>query len=194
MPGRASRMLAATLVLVGVTGCGSGAADKAEPPQRPAIDARGGAPTTTVDAIGTVKRAVATTRQASSAHYAGSFFFDAGPLGTDDPATGSVSLSGGTATYDVDMKAETDGLVAPGTPPDQVVLHVRDMGDKLFLQFPAAFTSAGVGDRGVQVPEKSPPAGVETPPGFANVSGRVLLAARLLRPGSCFDVLDRATS
>jgi hypothetical protein len=195
MRSKAGRMLAATALLATLASCGGGGSDKTETTEPP-VDARGGSPTSTgPDALATVKQAVATTKKAGPALFAGSFFFDAGALGTDDPAGGSVTLaSPSSATYDVDMKAETDGLVAPGTPADQVVLHVRDTGDALYLQFPAAFTSAGVGDRWVRIPPVAAPTGVETPPGFEQVSGRVFLAARLLRPASCFDVLERVTS
>jgi hypothetical protein len=189
-------MLAATALLATLVSCGGGGSDKTETTQTPPVDARAGGPTTTgPDALATVKQAVTATTIAGPARFAGSFFFDAGALGTDDPASGTVTLgSPGTATYDVDMKAETEGLVAPGTPPDQVVLHVRDTGDALYLQFPAAFASANVGTRWVRIRPVSAPTGVESLAGFQQVSARVFLAARLLRPGSCFDLLDRATS
>jgi hypothetical protein len=188
---KASRMLAATLVLVGAAGCGSGGSTTSE---RPAVRERGGSTTTPASAIDAVKRAIATSREGDTAHYAGSFFFDAGPLGTDDPAAGSVSLRNQTAAYTVDMQQETTGLVPPGTPPSGAQLRVRDVGGRLYLQFPAAFQSAGVGDRWVSVDALAPPTGTTLPPGFEQVSGRPFLAARLLRPATCFDILGSATS
>jgi len=184
-------MLAATLVLVGATSCGSGGSSTTE---KPAVRERGGATTTAPDALETVKAAVATSNRAESARFSGSFFFDASALGTDDPAQGTASLRAGTASYVVDMQKETDGLVPPSTPPSELQMRVRDVDGKLYLQFPAAFASAGVGADWVRIDAKSAPEGVKLPPGFGQVSSRPFLAARLLRPSTCFDVLDSATS
>jgi hypothetical protein len=187
----ASRMLAATLVLVGATSCGSGGSSTSD---RPAVRERGGNTTTPTSAIDTVKRAVATSRKGGSAQYAASFFFDAGPLGTEDPAAGSVSLSDGAAEYTIDMSGSTTGLVPPSTPITDIQLRVRDLGGALYLQFPTAFASAGIGNAWVRIADASDPAGVQMPKGFENVSARTFLAARLLRPETCFDILDSATS
>jgi hypothetical protein len=189
----ASRTLAATLVLVGATSCGSGGSDGSTS-ERPAVQERGGGTTSTSDAIATVRHAVAASRAGDTVHYAGSFYFDAGELGTDDPAAGGASLDGSTAAYTVDMQAETKGLVAPGTPKSDIQLRVRDVGGQLYLQFPAAFESAGVGDQWVRIPDNSDPGGVQLPPGFEKVSARPFLAARLLRPQTCLDILQSATT
>jgi hypothetical protein len=188
---KASRMLAATLVLVGATGCGSGGSSQND---RPAVRERGGETTAPESAIDTVRDAIETSSEANTARYLGSFFFDAGPLGTDDPAAGSASLQDRTARYVVDMQAETEGLVPEGTPSAEVRLEVRDLGDELYLRFPAAFESAGVGDAWVRMPAVAEPTGENVPPGFEAVSGRVFLAARLLRPQTCFDLLQTATT
>jgi hypothetical protein len=191
MQHRASRMLAATLVLVGVTSCGSGGSSTTEHPD---VRERGGATTTAPDALETVKEAVATSNRSDSARFSGSFFFDANALGTDDPADGTVSMRAGAASYVVDMQKETEGLVPPSTPRNQLQMRVRDVNGKLYLQFPAAFASAGIGNSWVAIPSKSAPEGVQLPPGFSQVSQRPFLAARLLRPSACFDVIDSATS
>jgi len=120
---RASRMLAATLVLVGAASCGSGGSSTTE---RPPVADRGGGTTTTSDATELVKRAIETSRDAQTAQFAGSFFFDAGALGTDDPASGVVRFLDGTADYTVDMQNETVVLVPEGTPPEDVRLRVRE--------------------------------------------------------------------
>jgi hypothetical protein len=46
----------------------------------------------------------------------------------------------------------------------------------------------------VVINAKSAPTGVQLPPGFSQVSERPFLAARLLRPATCFDVIESATS
>jgi hypothetical protein len=189
----ASRTLAATLVLVGATSCGSGGSDGSTS-ERPAVRERGGGTTSTSNAIATIRHAIVASREGDTAHYAGSFYFDAGELGTDDPAGGGASLADGTSSYTVDMQAETTGLVAKGTPPGDIQLRVRDVGGQLYLQFPAAFESAGVGDSWVRIPDDADPAGVQLPLGFEKASPRPFLAARLLRPQACLDILDRATS
>jgi hypothetical protein len=189
----ASRTLAATLVLVGAASCGSGGSDGSTG-ERPAVQERGGGTTSTSNAIRTVRHAAAASRAGDAVHYRGSFYFDAGELGTDDPASGAASLDDGTASYTVDMQAATTGLVPAGTPPSDIQLRVRDVGGQLYLQFPAAFASAGVGDSWVRIPEDADPAGVQLPRGFEKVSSRPFLAARLLRPATCLDILDRATS
>jgi hypothetical protein len=188
---KAGRMLAATLVLVGAASCGSGGSDTET---RPPVRERGGETTAPPNVLDTVKRAIATSKDAGTASFAGSFFFDAAPLGTDDPAAGTVSLRDGTAQYTVDMQKETEGLAPAGTPSNELQLHVRDVGGRLYLQFPAAFASAGVGSQWLRIPAKSAPTGVKLPPGFENVSARPFLAARLLRPATCFDILDHAVS
>ncbi|MDQ1519899.1 MAG: hypothetical protein QOI55_972, partial [Actinomycetota bacterium] len=174
----ASRMLAATLVLVGAASCGSGGSGTSD---RPAVRERGGNTTAPTSAIDTVKRAVATSRKGGSAQYAGSFFFDAAPLSTEDPAAGSVSLRDNAAEYTVDMQGSTTGLVPPSTPNTQIQLRVRDVGGALYLQFPAAFASAGIGNAWVRISEAADPTGVQVPKGFEQVSARPFLAARLLR-------------
>ena len=142
-----------------------------------------------------VQNAIVATRNAQSASYAGTFFFDAGPLGTNDPAAGVVKLQNGNAAYTVDMHTATIGLVPPGTPPAQIQLHVLDLGDKLYLNFPVAFASAkGVGNKWVSIPQYSAPAGEKNPPGFEGVNSRVFLAARLLRPATCLGIVQGATS
>jgi hypothetical protein len=184
-------MLAATLVLVGATSCGSGGSGTND---RPAVRERGGGTTTAPSAIAVLRRAVEKSRDAGTANYSGSFFFDAASLGTDDPAQGTVSLRDGTAAYIVDMQKETEGLVPPSTPPSRIQLQVRDIGNQLYLRFPAAFASANVGNRWVRIAGASDPSGVTLPPGFSQVSARPFLAARLLRPTTCFGFLDLATS
>ena len=82
---RASRMLAATLVLVGAASCGSGGSSTNE---RPAVRERGRNTTTVPNAIGIVKDALSASRAADTANFVGSFFFDATALGTEDPAAG----------------------------------------------------------------------------------------------------------
>jgi hypothetical protein len=182
---KASRMLAATFVLVGATSCGSGGSDPSDQATTPER-----AETTSAEGmLETIERAAAATREAQSAAYQASFFFDAGPLGTEDPATGRVSPAAGRAEYTVDMQAETQGLVPEGTPRAEIRLEVRDLGDDLYLRFPAAFESAGVGEQWVQVPARAAPIGPSTPEGFEEVSARVFLAARLLRPETCLSVL-----
>ncbi len=189
----ASRTLAATLVLVGATSCGSGGSDSSTS-ERPAVQERGGGTTSTSNAIATVRHAISASREGDTVHYSGNFYFDAGALGTDDPASGSASFEQGTASYTIDMQAETEGLVPDGTPPAEIQLRVSDVGDQLYLQFPAAFASAGVGDSWVRVPGEAEPAGVQLPRGFEAVSARPFLAARLLRPASCLSILEHATS
>jgi hypothetical protein len=142
-----------------------------------------------------VQNAIVATRNAHSARYAGTFFFDAGPLGTNDPAAGVIALQDGDAAYVVDMHAETSGLVPAGTPPAQINLHVLDLGKYLYLNFPAAFSSVqGVGNTWVRIPEHSSPLGVTNPPGFQLVSARVFLAARLLRPDTCLEIVEGVTA
>jgi hypothetical protein len=145
------------------------------------------------NAIGVVKDAVTASRDADTANYAGSFFFDATALGTEDPAEGRVSHRSKTAEYTVDMQGEQTGLVPPSTPLEDIRMQVRDVDDRLYLQFPAAFESAGVGNRWVRIAAKSAPTGATLPPGFENVSLRTFLAARLLRPEACFQVVSDAT-
>jgi hypothetical protein len=142
-----------------------------------------------------VQSATVATRNAQSARYAGTFFFDAGPLGTNDPAAGVIALHDGDAAYTVDMHAETVGLVPPGTPPAQIQLRVLDLGKYLYLNFPIAFATApGVGDSWVRIPEHSAPLGEKNPPGLDSVNSRVFLAARLLRPDTCLEIVEGATS
>jgi hypothetical protein len=142
-----------------------------------------------------VQNALVATRNAQSARYAGTFFFDAGALGTNDPAAGVIALQNGDAAYTVDMHAETLGLVPVGTPPSEIKLNVLDLGKYLYLNFPAAFSTApGVGNSWVRIPEHSSPLGVTYPPGLTTVSLRVFQAARLLRPDTCLEIVEGATA
>jgi hypothetical protein len=192
MPYWASRTLAATLILVGAASCGGGGGSQ-ESTERPDVRERGGDTTAPPNALETVRAALDASRQAGTARYAGSFFFDARPLGTEDPATGSALLRDGAAQYTVDMQDEPNGLVPEGTPIDEMRLEVRDTGDELFLQFPAAFEAAGIDTEWVRVPAAAPAEGASVPEGFDDVSLRVFLAARLLRPATCLQVLETAT-
>jgi hypothetical protein len=177
------------LVLVGAASCGSGGSSTTE---RDAAPERGGETTTASNVVETLQRAVELSREGGTANYAGSFFFDAGTLGTDDPAEGSVSFVDEAAAYTVDMQNETTGLVPEGTPPEDVRLQVREVDDRMFLYFPAAFASAGVGESWVEVSPAAPPTGTQLPEQFAEVSARPFLAARLLRPEMCLDLLATA--
>jgi hypothetical protein len=188
---RASRMLAATLVLVGAASCGSGGSSTNE---RPAVRERGRNTTTVPNAIGIVKDALSGSRAADTANFVGSFFFDATALGTEDPAAGRVSLGAKSAEYTVDMQGEQIGLVPPSTPLEEIRMRVREADGALYLRFPAAFESAGVGDRWVRIDTDAAPTGAALPKGFEDVSLRTFLAARLLRPEMCFRVISDAAT
>jgi hypothetical protein len=191
----ARRMLATSVVIAtmvascgGGTGKSNGAAAQSGSRTTEAFQ-----PPTPLQAV---QNAVVATHDAASARYTGSFFFDAGPLlGTNDPGSGVIALQNGDANYTVDMHFATTGVVPPGTPPAQAQLHVLDLGNKLYLNFPAAFSYAtGVGNNWVPINQYSAPAGEQNPVGFQGVNSRVFLAARLLRPASCLEIVQGATA
>lgn len=183
------RVAAGVIVVALVAAACGGSDDDAAGDKAPPTSGAG-----PVDAITIVRDAVIATRDAGRARTVSTFYFDAGPFGTTDIAEGLIDLATGDAEFDVDMSDKPSSLVPEGTPPSEIHMTAIEHDGALYLRFPAGFSATGHGDEWIEIPADADPVAPLVPDGMDGTSGRIWLAARLLRPAHCLDVLDQAVS
>jgi hypothetical protein len=171
--------------------CGSG--DKAASSTTSAAGRSGTADATAATSpLDIVKRSVELSRESGSARVSHRLVFDASALTANEASVGVADLQHDTAQWENDMSGSPNGLVPPGTPPDQVHLKVRQVDGSLYVSLPAAYRAAGIAQNWLKVPVV-PPAGSTGFTGFEKVSPRIALSARFERPEVAFTILKTVT-
>jgi hypothetical protein len=189
MTRRGIRMLALSLVVAMiVASCGGGSGDDSN-------RASDTSPTTAaaLSPLAIVKQAVATTRASGTARSSLQLVSDITAFSANEYAEGLANLRSGDSEFTHDMSSTPNGLVPDGTPPSQVVLKAREVGNSLYLSLPPAFKAAGIDQTWVKVPADLSK-GVSGFKGLEGMSPRIGLSARFERPAVAFDILDTASA
>jgi hypothetical protein len=189
MSGRAMRMLATVVVVaIGAVACGDGSGggdDRNASDDGPDV----GAPATPIDIV---KESIATTRESTSriSHH---LISDITAFAANEYSEGVADLRTGDAQWLHDMSESPIGLVPAGTPPGEVKLRAREVGEYLFVSMPAAFEAANIDETWIRVPD-TPPEGTTGFTGFEGLSPRIGLSSRFERPDVAFKILDTTSA
>jgi hypothetical protein len=140
-----------------------------------------------------VKQSIETTRDSGTARVAHALISDITAFSANEASVGVANLKTGDGEWTHDMSDTPNGLVPPGTPPDEIVQNVREVGQDLFVSLPPAFKAAGIDDKWIRVPDE-PPAGTSGFVGLEGMSPRIALSARFERPDLAFSILDTVTA
>jgi hypothetical protein len=184
------RLLALPLVVgIVAAGCGGsgGSGDDAASETAP------GDAAPVVKPLDVVKQSIETTRDSGTARVAHALVSDIQAFSANESSVGVANLKTGDGAWTHDMSDTPNGLVPPGTPRDEIVQEVREVGKYLYTSLPPAFKAAGIKDTWIRVADE-PPAGTTGFAGFEGMSPRIALSARFERPEVAFNILDTTTA
>jgi hypothetical protein len=139
--------------------------------------------------LAVVKQAVATTRASGTARVALHLVSDITAFAANEYSQGVANLQTGDHAMSHDMSNKPLGLVPDGTPPAEIVLNAREVGNYLYVSLPPAFRAVGIKQTWIRVPAELPPA-TSGFKGLDGMSARIALSARFERPAVAFAILD----
>ncbi len=143
--------------------------------------------------LATVKQAIAATEASGTARVSNRLLSKITAFSSDEQSVGVFNFKTGDGAWSHNMSATPNGLVPPGTPPDQVVLNVREVDPYLYTSLLPAFKAAGINETWLRVPA-TPPPGSSGFSGFEGLSPRIPLSARFERPEIAFRILATTTA
>jgi hypothetical protein len=186
MARRMVRLMALPLALAIVfSACGGDDDDSADPGSTTVPGAQ--------SALDVVKRSVETTKGSGTARISHHLVSDITAFAANEYSEGTANLATGDGQWSHDMSDTPIGLVPEGTPPEEINLRVREVGDDLYVSLPPAFEAVGIDETWLRV-DASPPPGTNGFTGFEGMSGRIALSSRFERPEVAFAILGTASA
>jgi hypothetical protein len=173
------------LVASALASCGGGSGKNSA---SPAVTGRAGT-TETIAPLAIVKQSIAATLASGSARVAHHLQSDITAFSANESSVGITNFKTGRGEWSHNMSGTPKGLVPDGTPPNQIVLQVREVDQYLYTSLPPAFAAAGIKETWLRVPV-NPPAGTTGLTGFEGLSPRIPLSARFERPEVAFRILS----
>jgi hypothetical protein len=187
---RLAKVMIVSLVAASLAGCAGDDDDGGADGDASAQTTVAPAPERT--ALELVKQSIDATRESGTARVSHHLVSDITGFSANEYSEGVADLRSGDGEWTHDMSNDPVGLVPEDTPPEEIVLEAREIGDDLYVSLPPAFEAAGIEETWVKVAAVPAP-GTSAFTFIEGVSARVPFSSRFERPEVAFNILSTVT-